>query len=95
MAGIAGIAADTWDLLLTDLAAEQAVVSIDLPGSGCSPLLEVPLRGGVVADQMVTIAREAGLTEFLIAGTSLGAAVAVAVSACHPRSGRGLFTLYG
>ncbi|MFF3967152.1 hypothetical protein ACFYZI_37060 [Streptomyces griseorubiginosus] len=70
-------------------------MSIDLPGSGCSPLLEVPLRGGVVADQMVTIAREAGLTEFLIAGTSLGAAVAVAVSACHPRSGRGLFTLYG
>ncbi|MET7694907.1 alpha/beta fold hydrolase [Streptomyces sp. NPDC005483] len=95
LAGIGGTAADTWDLLLADLAAEHTVVPIDLPGSVRSPLPVGPLRVGAVADQVVATAREAGLTEFVIAGTSLGAAVAVAVAARHPRSVRGLFTLCG
>ncbi|MDH6589435.1 pimeloyl-ACP methyl ester carboxylesterase [Streptomyces sp. SAI-133] len=95
LAGIGGTAADTWELLLTELAVEHTVVPIDLPGSGRSPLPEGPLRVDAVADQVVATAREAGLTEFVIAGTSLGAAVAVAVAARHPRPVRGLFTLCG
>ncbi|WP_078959695.1 alpha/beta fold hydrolase [Streptomyces sp. NRRL B-24085] len=95
LAGIGGTAADTWELLLADLAVEHTVVSIDLPGSGRSPLPVGPLRVGAVADEVAATAREAGLTEFVIAGTSLGAAVAVATAARHPRPVRGLFTLCG
>ncbi|WP_020139609.1 hypothetical protein [Streptomyces sp. 351MFTsu5.1] len=46
-----------------------------------------------MADQLVATAREAGLAEFVIAATSLGAAVAVA--ARRPRPVRNPFTRCG
>ncbi|WP_405655289.1 alpha/beta fold hydrolase [Streptomyces sp. NBC_00019] len=72
--GIGGSAADTWETLLADLAAEYTVVLADLPGSGRSPLPAGPLEAGAVADQVVATAHRAGLSDFVIAGTSLGAA---------------------
>lgn len=48
-----------------------------------------------MADQVVAAARGAGLDDFVIAGASLGAAVAVKAAARHPDRVRGLFTLAG
>ncbi|MFD7409584.1 alpha/beta fold hydrolase [Streptomyces sp. NPDC059866] len=93
--GIGATATGTWETLLADLAAEHTVVLADLPGSGRSPLPVGPLEAGAVADQVVATARRAGLSDFVIAGTSLGAAVAVKVAARHPHRVRGLFTLAG
>ncbi|WP_426570211.1 alpha/beta fold hydrolase [Streptomyces canus] len=78
-----GTSTHTWKPLLADLAAEHTLALADLPGSGRSPLPGGPLEAGAAADQVVAAARKAGLTEFRIAGTSLGAAVAVAVAARH------------
>ncbi len=93
--GIGSTAAETWETLLADLAAEHTVVLADLPGSGRSPLPSSPLEAGAVADQVVAAAHRAGLRDFVIAGTSLGAAVAVKVAARHPDRVRGLITLSG
>ncbi|MFF4355078.1 alpha/beta fold hydrolase [Streptomyces sp. NPDC001530] len=93
--GIGGTAADIWEALLADLAAEHTVVLPDLPGSGRSPLPAGLLEASAVADQVVATAHRAGLNDFVIAGTSLGAAVAVKVAARHPDRVRGLFTLCG
>lgn len=93
--GIGGTATKTWKPLLADLAAEYTVVLADLPGSGRGPLPTGPLEAGAVADQVVATAHQAGLSDFVIAGTSLGAAVAVKVAARHPDRVRGLITLSG
>lgn len=93
--GIGGTATETWGTLLDSLAAEHTVVLPDLPGSGRSPLPVGPLRADAVADQVVDTARKAGLSDFVVAGASLGAAVAVKVAARHPDRVRGLFTLAG
>lgn len=93
--GIGGTATATWETLLTDLAAEYTVVLADLPGSGRSPLPNGPLEAGAVADQVVATAHKAELSDFVIAGTSLGAAVAVKVATRHPDRVRGLITLAG
>ncbi|WP_420036453.1 alpha/beta fold hydrolase [Streptomyces sp. cg28] len=93
--GIGGTAADVWDTVADGLAAENTVVLMDLPGSGSSPLPDGPLNVGAVADHVVATAQEAGLRDFVIAGTSLGAAVAVKAAARHPGPVRGLCTLSG
>ncbi|MEV6766672.1 alpha/beta hydrolase [Streptomyces sp. NPDC051105] len=48
-----------------------------------------------MADQVVEAAERAGLGDFALAGTSLGAAVAVKVAARRPGRVRGLVTLSG
>ncbi|MFF4902784.1 alpha/beta fold hydrolase [Streptomyces sp. NPDC001068] len=93
--GIGGSAADTWDPLTADLAATHRVVLVDLPGSGINRLPAGPLQADDLADEVVATAHHAGLREFVIAGISLGAAVAVKVAARHPDRVRGLFTLAG
>ncbi|MER6066822.1 alpha/beta fold hydrolase [Streptomyces sp. NPDC001792] len=74
--GVGGTAALTWETLLAGLAAEHTVVLTDLPGSGRSPLPVGRLALDTVADQVVTAAERAGFSQFVIAGPSLGAAVA-------------------
>ncbi|GGZ27665.1 3-oxoadipate enol-lactone hydrolase [Streptomyces olivaceoviridis] len=93
--GIGNTAAETWGTLVDSLAATHTVVLADLPGSGRSPLPGGPLAADTVADQVVDTALAAGLSDFVIAGASLGAAVAVKVAARHPGRVRGLFTLAG
>ncbi|MFB7507347.1 MULTISPECIES: alpha/beta fold hydrolase [Streptomyces] len=93
--GIGGSATDTWEALSADLAVTHTVVLADLPGSSRGRLPSGPLQLEVLADQVVATARQAGLRNFVIAGTSLGAAVAVKVAARHPDRVRGLFTLAG
>ncbi|MET7518767.1 alpha/beta fold hydrolase [Streptomyces sp. NPDC005480] len=93
--GIGGTPADIWGTLAADLAAENTVVLMDLPGAGNRPLPGGPLDAGAVADHVVTAVQEAGLRDFVIAGASLGAAVAVKAAARHPGTVRGLCTLSG
>lgn len=93
--GVGGTSALAWETLLAGLAAEHTVVLADLPGSGCSPLPAGRLQIEVVADQVVATADQACLGDFVIAGPSLGAAVAIKVAARHPDRVRGLVTLSG
>ncbi|MFF3503237.1 alpha/beta fold hydrolase [Streptomyces sp. NPDC003247] len=74
---------------------QHPVLLPGLPGSGRSALPAGELRTDTVAEQVVETARVAGLRDFVIAGTSLGAAVAVTVAARRPDRVRGLFTLAG
>lgn len=93
--GTSSTGVGSWGTLLDALAADHTVVMPDLPGSGKSPLPDGPLDIDTVADQVVDAAREAGLSEFVVAGASLGAALAVRVAARHPQSVRGLATVVG
>ncbi|MEU2424043.1 alpha/beta fold hydrolase [Streptomyces sp. NPDC007851] len=93
--GIGGSAADTWEPLTAGLAATHTVLLADLPGPDHGGPVSGPLRAEALADQVAATARDAGLRDFVIAGTSLGAAVAVKVAARHPDRVRGLFTLCG
>ncbi|MFJ3672548.1 alpha/beta fold hydrolase [Streptomyces sp. NPDC090106] len=93
--GIGGCSAESWGTLPAELAAGHTVLLPELPGSALSGLPAGPLRLSAVADQVVETARAAGLGRFVIAGTSLGAAVAVSVAARHPDRIRGLFLLSG
>ncbi|PWI15344.1 hydrolase [Streptomyces sp. Act143] len=93
--GVGGTAALTWETLLAGLAADHTVVLIDLPGSGRSALPVGRLTLDAVAEQVVATAERAGLSDFVIAGPSLGAAVAIKVAARHPERVRGLLTLSG
>lgn len=93
--GVGGTAALTWETLLAGLAAEHTVALVDLPGSGRSRLPLGRLEAETMADQVVEAAERAGLSDFALAGTSLGAAVAVKVAARHRDRVRGLVTLSG
>ncbi|MEV0175540.1 alpha/beta fold hydrolase [Streptomyces sp. NPDC050803] len=93
--GIGSTAAGTWGTVVDGLAAEHTVLLPDLPGSGSSPLPGGPLEVSAVADQVVATAQEAGLDDFVVAGASLGAAVAVRIAALRPDRVRGLVTLAG
>jgi pimeloyl-ACP methyl ester carboxylesterase len=85
----------TWGTVLEQLAAEYTVVLPNLPGSGDSPLPDGPLVIETIADQVAATAQAAGLGEFVVAGASLGAAVAVKVAARCPDRVRGLATVVG
>ncbi|MFJ5035590.1 alpha/beta fold hydrolase [Streptomyces sp. NPDC088560] len=93
--GIGSTATATWRTLVDSLAAEHTILLADLPGSGRSPLPDGRLEASTVADQVVATAQAAGLSDFVIAGPSLGAAVAVKVAARHPDRVLGLFILAG
>ncbi|WP_189750582.1 alpha/beta fold hydrolase [Streptomyces tendae] len=93
--GTSSTGTGSWGTLLDALAAGHTVVAPDLPGSGTSPLPVGPLDLDTVADQVVEAAREAGLEEFVVAGASLGAALAVRVAARHAGAVRGLATVVG
>ncbi|MYS22591.1 alpha/beta fold hydrolase [Streptomyces sp. DvalAA-14] len=87
----------TWNTILGGLAAQHTVVLPNLPGSGGSPL---PAAGtsldlDVVADQVVSAARNAGLERFALAGASLGGALAVRAAIRHPEFVTRLITVAG
>lgn len=84
-----------WLPIVDQLAAEHTVVLPNLPGSGDSPLPGGRLDIDMVADQIVTTARAAGLERFGLAGMSLGAPVAIKAAARHPDSVSSLATVAG
>jgi len=93
--GIGSTATETWGAVADRLASEYTVLLPDLPGSGRSPLSEEGPTLNGVADHVVAAAQETGLHQFVVAGCSLGAAVAVRTAARQPHRVRGLFALCG
>ncbi|HUN34823.1 MAG TPA: alpha/beta fold hydrolase [Trebonia sp.] len=85
----------SWGTVIDQLASDHTVVLPNLPGSGNSPLPDAPLDINTIADQIAATARAAGLEEFIVAGASLGAPVAIKVAVRHPRRVRGLATVVG
>ena len=72
-----GASRRSWDLVLPRLAANRAIITIDLPGHGASPA--GPAGGTFVglADEVEHFSRDQGLTGVDIAGSSLGARIAL------------------
>lgn len=62
---------------LDELAASYTVVAPSLPGVGGSSLGDVPLKLDDVVTRLVATLDDAGIGEFVVAGYSLGAAIAV------------------
>ena len=73
--------AHTWDTVL--LALHRPAVALDLPGHGRSegPLLESIEE---VADWVVAVLDETGLSQAAVVGHSMGSLVAIAAAARHP-----------
>ncbi|KJS55670.1 hypothetical protein VM98_11845 [Streptomyces rubellomurinus subsp. indigoferus] len=93
--GAAGSAAGNWGPLLPDLAGHRTVVAPDYPGSGDSPYEPGEPTLDEYADRLVAAADEEGLTDFDVAGYSLGAAVAVRIATRHPERVRSLLLVAG
>jgi pimeloyl-ACP methyl ester carboxylesterase len=84
-----------WGPLVDELAAAHTVVLVDPPGSGTSPLPAGPLLVDAIADDVAEVARDAGLATFAVAGSSLGAAIAIRVAGRHPERVTRLATVVG
>ncbi|WP_410650563.1 alpha/beta fold hydrolase [Amycolatopsis sp. cmx-4-54] len=81
--------------ILDDLARTHTVVGPDYPGSGATPRSTEPLDLDAVADELVSIAVDAGLERFAILGYSLGTGVAVRAATRHPDRVTGLILTAG
>lgn len=81
--------------ILDDLARTHTVVGPDYPGAGATPRSTGPLDLDIVADELVSIAVDAGLERFAILGYSLGTGVAVRAATRHPDRVTGLILTAG
>ncbi len=84
-----GIATDRriWSTVLTDLAHEHSVVTVDLPGFGGSEPVGEGFALSEVAEAILTGLGEQGVEEpFDLVGHSLGGGVAIQLAADHPAS---------
>ncbi|RSN32256.1 alpha/beta hydrolase [Amycolatopsis sp. WAC 01416] len=81
--------------IIDDLARTHTVVGPDYPGSGATPRSTEPLDLDAVADELVSIAVDAGLDRFAILGYSLGTGVAVRAATRHPDRVTGLILTAG
>jgi 3-oxoadipate enol-lactonase len=80
----------TWSPMLARLAAARTVIVPDLRGSGATEDPGEPLDVETLAEDVLTVATDAGLEDFDITGFSLGAAVAATVAAAAPDRVRSL-----
>ncbi|WP_181775659.1 alpha/beta fold hydrolase [Amycolatopsis pittospori] len=81
--------------ILDDLARTHTVVGPDYPGTGATPRSTEPLDLDAVADELVSIAVDAGLERFAILGYSVGTGVAVRAATRHPDRVTGLILTAG
>lgn len=81
--------------ILDDLARTHTVVGPDYPGAGDTPRSTEPLELDDVADELVSIAVDAGLERFTILGYSVGTGVAVRAASRHPERVDGLILTAG
>lgn len=81
--------------IIDDLAGTHTVVGADYPGSGATPRAVEPLTLDGLADDLVAVAVDAGLSRFTVLGYSLGAAVAVRAATRYPNRVNGLVLTAG
>jgi 3-oxoadipate enol-lactonase len=73
-----------WDGALPLLAADHPVYGWDLPGHGISPATTAPFSTEEMADAVLAALDDAGVSEFVAAGISLGGIVSLAVALAAP-----------
>lgn len=73
-----------WDRALPLLAADHPVYGWDLPGHGLSPATTAPFSTAEMADGVLAALDDAGVSEFVAAGISLGGIVSLAVALAAP-----------
>jgi len=84
-----------WGEVIPALADQRTVISLDYSGSGDTTDDGGTLTLRKLADQIVGVAKAAGLNHFDLIGHSLGAAVAVEVAATNPHLVRSMITVAG
>lgn len=93
--GAAGSAKGSWGPLAGRLAGRYRVIVPDNPGSGGTPLPDGPLDLDYVADRVARTAQDAGLERFAVVGLSMGAAIAIRLTARHPGMVTGIGLIAG
>jgi pimeloyl-ACP methyl ester carboxylesterase len=73
-----------WTWQTAHLSAWFRTVSVDLPGYGHSPRLRGPTTMPALADAVWDAARQQGVTRAVVAGVSIGAALAIHLAHRHP-----------
>ncbi len=73
-----------WEPVLPALAERYRVVAWDLPGHGASPAAAAPFTIEELADGVVAILDELGVSNALYAGVSIGGATGLALGIHHP-----------
>jgi pimeloyl-ACP methyl ester carboxylesterase len=81
---------DIWEHVIDAFAPRHHVVALDLPGHGESAKPDAPYTIDFYAGIVRSLARELGITEAIVAGTSLGGKIAIELACWYPRFVRAL-----
>jgi pimeloyl-ACP methyl ester carboxylesterase len=81
---------DIWEHVVDEFADRFRVIAPDLPGHGESAKPDAPYTIDFYAGVMRTLARELGVDEAVVAGTSLGGKIALELACWYPRFVRAL-----
>lgn len=79
-----------WDPVVEILSAKSCVVTLDCRGHGASGKPVGPYSVEGFADDIATVCKDAGVTDAIVAGASMGGCVALAVANRHPALTSGL-----
>ena len=88
-----GTPATLWQRTAALIAGEFHLLAWDLPGHGASPATGEPFTVQELADSVIALADDAGLTRFDYAGVSLGGQVGLALAIQYPQRIRRLAVL--
>ena len=81
---------DIWEHVIDEFAGRYRVVAPDLPGHGESAKPDAPYTVDFYAGVLRSLARELGIDEAIVAGTSLGGKIALELACWYPRFVRAL-----
>jgi len=81
---------DIWEHVIEEFADRWRVVAPDLPGHGESAKPDAPYTVDFYAGVLRSLARELGIDEAVVAGTSLGGKIALELACWYPRFVRAL-----
>lgn len=88
-----GDSAESWVGVLPALAQERRVLALELVGFGKTPMPPQGMRFSVLTDYLARFLDAAGVRRAILAGNSLGGAVAIRYAARHPGRVAHLFLL--
>ena len=81
---------DIWEHVVDEFADRYRVIAPDLPGHGESAKPDAPYTVDFYAGVLRSLARELGIDEAIVAGTSLGGKIALELACWYPRFVRAL-----